>query len=266
MLLLPGATMACLTPRRTHSSTSVAQKVTATSPPRRGSGASSTSATTSIVAPVLVEVWSDVICPWCYIGKRRFETALARLSERGITDIEVVYRAYQLDPGAPVDSTTPALEGYARKFGGHERAVEITNHVTAIAAAEGLEFRMDRALRANTLGAHRGLRMVLVREGTLAQARAKENLMRAYFTDGENVGDPAVVARCCAVGDIREVEVVERLAAGGYVDEFEADITGAIEHDITAVPTFVVDRRFAIPGAQDVEVFERVLTKLAARE
>lgn len=220
----------------------------------------------SIVAPVIVEVWSDVICPWCYIGKRRFETALARLAERGITGIDVVYRSYQLDPGAPVDSTIPALEGYARKFGGHERAVEITNHVSSIAAAEGLEFRMDRALRANTRLAHRGLRVVLDRAGAAAQAEANDNLMRAYFSDGENIGDVEVVARCCAVGGLSPDEITERLAAGDCIDEFEADITGALEHGITAVPTFVVDGRFAIPGAQDVEVFERVLAKLATAE
>ena len=220
----------------------------------------------SIVAPVLVEVWSDVICPWCYIGKRRFEAALARLAERGITGIDVVYRAYQLDPGAPADSTVPALEGYARKFGGHERAVEITNHVSSVAAAEGLEFRMDRALRANTRLAHRGLLMVLDRAGSAAQARANDNLMRAYFTDGENIGDPAVVARCCAVGGVTEAEVVDSLAAGGWADEVEADIAGAAERDVTAVPTFLIDGMFAVPGAQDVEVFERVLAKLATRE
>lgn len=266
MLLLPGATTACRTPSRTHSSTSVAQNVTATSPPWRGSGAAVTSAMAPIVAPVLVEVWSDVICPWCYIGKRRFETALARLAERGITGFEVVYRAYQLDPGAPVDSTIPALEGYARKFGGHDRAVEITNHVTSIAAAEGLEFRMDLALRANTRLAHRGLRMVLDRAGAAAQAAANERLMRAYFTDGENVGDPSVVACCCAVGDLSAGEVAAWLADGGSIVDVEADLAGAAELDITAVPTFVVDGRFAIPGAQDVEVFERVLAKLAAAQ
>src|SRR6187431_3514883 len=100
-----------------------------------------------------VEIWSDVVCPWCYIGKRRFERAVAEVAD----DIEVraVYRPYQLDPSAPRGASVPVVEAYARKFGGPERAEQILDHVTRIAADDGIEFRMDRALRANTLLAHR---------------------------------------------------------------------------------------------------------------
>lgn len=213
---------------------------------------------------MLVEVWSDVICPWCYIGKRRFETALSNLEARGVSGIQVVYRAYQLDPSAPTDTTTPALEGYARKFGGHERALEITGRVTSVAAAEGLEFRMDLARRANTRLAHRGMRRVLDLAGPAAQAEANENLMRAYFTEGADLGDVATVTRCCSVAGIDAGSFEAWLQTDDGGDEVDADIAGAAERDITAVPTFVIDGRFAIPGAQDVEVFERVLAKLAS--
>lgn len=216
------------------------------------------------MALVIVEVWSDVICPWCYIGKRRFETARQHLAARGIADFEVVYRAYQLDPGAPTDHPTPALEGYAKKFGGHQRALQITDHVSEVARTVGLEFWMDRALRANTMLAHRGMRRVLDIAGANAQGDANENLMRAYFTEGFDLGDAEVVADCCAVGGIRRAEMLAFLGGDGLADEVRADIAAATERDITAVPTFVVDDRFAIPGAQDVEVFERVLERMAS--
>ena len=109
-------------------------------------------------APVLVEVWSDVVCPWCYIGKRRFAAAVGdarRRPGRSTPTIEVVYRPFQLDPNAPPGTTMPVAEAYARKFGGPEQAAAIIDNITAIAAAEGLEFHLDRAQRANTRDAHR---------------------------------------------------------------------------------------------------------------
>src|SRR4051794_2606365 len=103
-----------------------------------------------MVRPSLeIEIWSDVVCPWCYIGKRRFETAVREVA--GEIDVEVVYRPFQLDPTASSGTAQPVVEVYATKFGGPERAAEILQRVTSTAASEGIEFRMDRALRANTL-------------------------------------------------------------------------------------------------------------------
>ncbi|MBM3638367.1 MAG: DsbA family oxidoreductase [Actinobacteria bacterium] len=209
-----------------------------------------------------VEIWSDVVCPWCYIGKRQFEEALARLHDAGTgTDIEVVYRSYQLDPTAPPGGSTPAREAYARKFGGYERADQIIGHVTRIAADSGIEFRMDRAIRANTMLAHRALHFVLTEIGSTAQAAMKEQLLRAYFTDGENVGDLDVVVSCAERAGIDADALRRWLESDVGVAEVVADIEAAQMRDITGVPAFVLDDRFLIPGAQDVDVFEQLLTR-----
>ena len=116
------------------------------------------------------------MCPWCYIGKRRFEKAVAVLREKGVTEpIEVTYRAYQLDPTAPTGAGTPVRDAYAKKFGGRERAEQILGHVTKVASADGIEFRMDIALRANTLLAHRALHFALGC-GPAAQRRPPQGL------------------------------------------------------------------------------------------
>jgi len=209
-----------------------------------------------------VEIWSDVVCPWCYIGKRRFDEALSRLREQGHgDDIEVVYRAYQLDPSAPPGGSMPAREAYARKFGGEERADQIIGHVTRIAAASGIEFRMDRAIRANTMLAHRALHRVLTTRGSADQAALKEELLRAYFTDGRNVGDIDVVVACAERAGLDAGDLREWLDTDGGVAEVVADIEAAQMRDITGVPAFVIDDRFLIPGAQEVDVFEQLLMR-----
>jgi len=209
-----------------------------------------------------VEVWSDVVCPWCYIGKRRFEEAIARLHAAGQgTDIEVVYRAYQLDPSAPPGGSVPAREAYARKFGGYERADQIIDHVTRIAADSGLDFRMDRAIRANTMLAHRALHFVLTEIGSTAQAALKEELLRSYFTNGENVGDIEVVLSCVERAGLDVDSLRDWLESDSGVTDVTADIEAAQMRDITGVPAFVIDDRFLIPGAQEVDVFEQLLTR-----
>ena len=146
---------------------------------------------------VNVEIWSDVVCPWCFIGKRRFEAAVARLREKGVTEpINVVFRAYQLDPTAPVGAPTPVVDAYAKKFGGTERAIQILNHVTKVAAGDNIEFNMDIAVRANTILCHRALHWALVTYGATQQNDLKEALLRAYFTDGKDVGNIATVLEC----------------------------------------------------------------------
>lgn len=207
-----------------------------------------------------VEIWSDVVCPWCFIGKRRFDEALERLRAAGVDDdIEVVYRSYQLDPTAPAVGSTPARDAYAKKFGGYERADQIIGHVTRIAADSGIEFRMDRAIRANTMVAHRALHYVLTEFGTPAQALLKEELLRAYFTEGENVGDIDVVVACAERAKIDATDLRPWLESDAGINDVDADIEVAQMRDITGVPAFVLDDRFLIPGAQEVDVFEQLL-------
>ncbi|MEN9644480.1 MAG: hypothetical protein RL238_1149 [Actinomycetota bacterium] len=207
-----------------------------------------------------VEIWSDVVCPWCYIGKRRFETAVEQLKDEA--DIEIVFRPYQLDPTASPGKSAPVKEAYAKKFGGPERAEQIIGHVTSVAAEEGLEFHMEKALRANTLLAHR---LLWLAEATGQQYALKERLLQAYFVDGLDVGDPEVLADCAAEVGMPRDRVLAFLASDDGVDEVRAQLAFAAEAEITAVPTYVIDGRWAVPGAQDPDTFVTVIRRLLAK-
>lgn len=213
-----------------------------------------------------MEIWSDVVCPWCYIGKRRFETALARLGAKGISEpIEVRYRSYQLDPRAPTTQVTPVVDAYAKKFGGRERAEQILTHLTNVAAADGLEFRFDVAKRANTVLAHRVLHWVHDIHGPAAQAAAKEQMLAAYFTLGLDISDVDVLVSQCAGAGLDVSALSAWLADGGGLDAVAADMQAAADREITAVPSYVIDDKFLIPGAQDASLFEQVLGKMLSR-
>ena len=213
-----------------------------------------------------VEVFSDVVCPWCFIGKRRLETAVANLAAKGVTiDLEITYRPYQLDPTAPSHEPTPVIDAYAKKFGGHERAAEIIAHVTSVAAQDGINFRMDLALRANTALAHRLLAYALSEHGAGVQSQLKERLLRAYFEDGLDIGSIDVLASCAQEVGIDRVAATSHLESDAGISELAEELLFAAQNDITAVPTFIFDDKWSVPGAQDVAVFERVLMKLSEK-
>jgi predicted DsbA family dithiol-disulfide isomerase len=212
------------------------------------------------MAVIRIDVWSDVVCPWCYIGKRRFERALTELD--GEIAVEVTYHAFQLDPTAPTGSAQPVKDAYAAKFGGPERAQQMIDRATDAAAGEGIEFRLDRALRANTLLAHRLIWLAGQPGSTVPQPAMKERLLQAYFTDGSNIGDPDTLADCAADVGFDRAEIVEFLEGDVGVAEVAGEIAQAAEFGITAVPTFVINGQWAVPGAQDTETFVRVLRKL----
>lgn len=217
----------------------------------------------SIVASMRIEIFSDVICPWCFIGKRRFETAISRLRDRGV-DVQVDYsfRPFQLDPTAPTDSPTPAKDAYAKKFGGLERATEILDHVTTVAAQDKITFNMDIAVRANTFLAHRLLSYALKQHGASVQIPLKELIMDAYFTEGKNIGDIDVLADCAESAGIDRNEAHTFLSGDEFVDEVRAEISEAAEYGVTAVPTFIINGQWSVPGAQDVEMFERIIERI----
>jgi len=239
------------TPARTASSASVAQNVAAALIPP--------SCPVSCSA-VKVDIWSDVVCPWCYIGKRRFEAALRRFP--AAADVTVTFRAFQLDPGAPPGAATPVREVYERKFGPGQ-ADGMIERVTTMAADEGLTFDMDRALRANTLLAHRLLWLAGERG---VQDALKERLLRAYFSEGRNVGDPDTLADLAAECGLDREAVLGFLASDAGRAEVAGDLTEALELGITAVPTYVFDGRWSVPGAQDPDTFLRVLERVAELE
>jgi predicted DsbA family dithiol-disulfide isomerase len=207
---------------------------------------------------MLVEIYSDVVCPWCYIGKRRFEEALREFEHADA--VEVRWRPFQLDPRAP-STPTPVLDAYARKFGGPEQAREIVDHITAVAAEVGLDFHLDIAQRGNTFDAHRLL--WFVREDAERQSALKERLMRAYFVEGADIGDRTTLA--ALAGDVGVERASEFLASGEGSEEVRAGLATANELEITAVPTFVFDGgRWSVPGAQDPSTFLVVLRKVFA--
>jgi predicted DsbA family dithiol-disulfide isomerase len=217
---------------------------------------------------VNVEVWSDVVCPWCYIGKRKFATGLAlvrtELADAGVeVDFDVSYHPYQLDPTAAPGVAGPVVEMYAKKFGGPEQAAAIISTVSDRAAEVGLEFRMDRALRANTLLAHRLIWLAGDPDSPVTQDAMKERLLEAYFHDGLNIGDPDVLADCAAEVGFDRAEAYEFLASTRGTDEVRAELDVASDQGITAVPTYVINGRWAIPGAQEPETFAQVLRKMA---
>ena len=209
---------------------------------------------------VEVEIWSDVVCPWCYIGKRRFETAVAELADE--IDVHVVFKPFQLDPTASPGKAGPVLDAYAKKFGGLEHAHQIIDHVTTVAADSGLQFRMDWALRANTLLAHR---LLWLAQSTDNQVALKERLLQAYFIDGVDIGDPEVLATCASDVGLDHDRVLAFLDSDEGVAEVRDELRSATDMEITAVPTFVFDGKWMVPGAQDPDTFAQVLRRVVAK-
>jgi len=205
---------------------------------------------------VEIEIYSDVVCPWCYIGMRR----LMRVVESDGGPVTLRWRAFQLDPSAP-ESPRPLLESLAEKFGGPERARQITERTAAVAAAEGIELNFDRALSANTFDAHR-LIWFAARAGK--QAVLVEALHRAHFTDGLDIGSPWVLAQVADSVDVNGAAAF--LSSDAGVREVRAELDHARELGITAVPTFVFAGKYAITGAQEESTLRQVLEEVRRRE
>jgi predicted DsbA family dithiol-disulfide isomerase len=202
---------------------------------------------------VQVEIWADVVCPWCYIGKRRFEAALARFPQRD--DVEVVHRSFQLDPSAPRGVTRPTRDVLAAKYGG-PNLDQMFARVEGVAAAEGLDYHLARGTSGNTVDAHRVLHAAAA--AGLSEA-AWELFYRAYFTDARSVFDrDSLVELAVEAGLSREVAVAV-LDSDDYAAAVEDDTRTATSLGATGVPFFVADRRMGVAGAQPVEVMLAML-------
>jgi predicted DsbA family dithiol-disulfide isomerase len=204
-----------------------------------------------------IDIWSDIACPWCYIGKRRLETALAGFDHRD--DVELVYRSFQLDPSAPTEATETAQEMLSSKYGvSREEAAQMQARVTDLAAAEGMTWRHDETVHANTLDAHRLLHLAK-QEGR--QVELKEVFLRANFVEARNMADHAVL-RELAVGAGLPADRVDAVLAGR---EFEADVRADVDqaraYGANGVPFFVVDEKFGVSGAQPTELFGQLLDR-----
>ena len=212
--------------------------------------------------PLRVEIWSDVVCPWCYIGKRRFERALEALPGRD--DVEVTYRSFELNPGAMPEEETDLATRLARKYGvSLEEAKAMNQRVVDAAAGEGLEYRLDIARPGNTFDAHRALQLAR-EEGH--QAEVKERLMRAYFCEGRRIGDRGTVAELAGEVGLEADRVRDVLAGEEFGDAVRADEREAASLGITGVPFFVLNRRFGVSGAQPPEVLAAALHHAAVEE
>jgi predicted DsbA family dithiol-disulfide isomerase len=206
-----------------------------------------------------VEVWSDVVCPWCYVGKRRFEAALARFAHRD--EVELVWRSFELDVSAPQSSAEPGTyaERLATKYGCSViEAQAMVDNMTATAALEGLDFRFDLARPGNTFDAHRLLHLALEHGH---QDELKERLDHATFTEGSPTSDHSALRALAAQVGLPEVEVDAVLASDRYSDAVRADEAQARAYGISGVPFFVIDGRYGISGAQPADAVLQALDK-----
>ncbi|WP_069388001.1 DsbA family oxidoreductase [Cellulosimicrobium cellulans] len=213
---------------------------------------------------VRVDIWSDVACPWCYIGKRRLETALDRLAERGFAPrVEIEYHSFELAPDTPVDFEGTEVDFLAGHKGMPPAQVEqMLAQMTQLAAAEGLSYDFDALRHTKTLTAHELLHHAKAHG---RQVEMKERLLKAYFEEGRHVGRVEVLADLAAEVGLDRDEVVAALEDHRYADDVQADIDQARAYGINGVPFFVVDGRYGVSGAQDPAVFVQVLEE-AARE
>lgn len=208
-----------------------------------------------------IDIWSDVICPWCYLGKRRMERALAQLD--WADEVEIHWRAYLLDPTATAEPKD-LREALERKYG--PGAFDgMVQRLGALGAEEGIDYRFDRAVRVSTLDAHRLLAWSWATGGAASQGPLKERLLLAYFTEGANVAEHATLVRLAGEAGLDRDLAAEVLAADGFRDVVLADLQGALDREITGVPGFVVADRMLIPGAQDADTFVNVLTRVRER-
>ena len=209
---------------------------------------------------MLIEIWSDVVCPWCYIGKRRLEKAVAGFEHAD--QVEVRWRSFQLDPGAPTEPTEVTTAMLARKYGQTvEGARRMQDQVEAVAAEEGLVYRLSETLHLNTVDAHRLIHLAHAHGGTDLQGRVKEALLDAYFSRARNLADHAVLREVGVAAGLDAAQVDEVLAGTRFAAEVQADIDQAQAYGATGVPFFVVDQKYGVSGAQPVDTFTQVLER-----
>jgi len=212
---------------------------------------------TTIAEPLRVDIWSDVICPWCAIGKANLDRALERFD--GADRVEIVWHSFELDPNAPAALAGDHAEQLARKYGMPvEQARRSIERVVTTARGVGLDFRYDRIRPGNTFDAHRVLHLAAERG---LQTQVKERMFRGYFTEGAAIGLPEEVERLAVDAGLDAEEVTEVLESDAYAAEVRADEADAHQLGATGVPFFVFDGRYAVGGAQPPDVLLEVLQR-----
>jgi predicted DsbA family dithiol-disulfide isomerase len=209
-----------------------------------------------------VEIWSDVVCPWCYLGKRRFEQALESFGHRD--EVTVVYRSFELDPSAAPGVTTPTVELLASRYGMSVRqASDAQRQMEQRAAQDGLQFKLDDLRSGNTRDAHRLLHLAKAQG---RQAELAERLHRAYFSEQASVFDHSSLTEFAVEAGLDRDDVLRVLAGDEYADAVEADEAMASALGVTGVPFFAIDRRYGISGAQPADAIVAALDRSWAEE
>lgn len=209
---------------------------------------------------VRVEIWSDVACPWCYVGLARFERAVV---EAGV-EVDAVFRAFELDPSVATGMSSPLLTDYlARKYGDLSRVRAAHARLTEAGAELGIDFRWEGMRRANTFDAHRLLSWALEDRSPATQRDLKGALLRSYFTDGRDVADHTVLTELAQEVGLDGDAATAVLASDRYADHVRAEREEAHRSGIAAVPTFVVNDGWTLQGAHDTSAWVRALTKIS---
>jgi len=211
---------------------------------------------------VKIEVWSDFVCPYCYIGKRKLEAALAEFPQKN--DVEIQFKSYQLDPNSPPYSGQDFYESMSKKFGSAEQAKQMMVNVADQAKMVGLNFHFDTMKPTNTFNAHR-LEKFAATHGKGAEVA--EKLLYANFTESKDVGNIDILANIAADTGLDKDEALAALQDdNAYADEVRADIDEAKQFGITGVPFFIFNRKYSLSGAQPKETFLQVLEKVSEEE
>jgi predicted DsbA family dithiol-disulfide isomerase len=212
---------------------------------------------TEVSEAIKVDIWSDVQCPWCYIGKRKFEDGVARSG----VPVEVEYHSFELAPDTPVDFEGTPVDYLSAKYRtSREQAQSMVDRVVGIAAEVGLDYDYDHIHQTNTVLAHELLHLAKAHG---RQAELKERLLAAYFVEGRHVGRAEDLADLAADVGLDRDEVLAALADHRYLPAVKADMAQAVAYGITGVPFYVVDGKYGVSGAQDAAVFAQVLTQVA---
>lgn len=202
-----------------------------------------------------IEIWSDIMCPFCYIGKRKFESALTPFADKA--NVEVIWKSYQLSPDVKTNPDISIHQFLAQHKGMTvQEATQMNNHVAAMAKEAGLIFNSDKMVVANTFNAHRFAHFA---KQFGKQTEAEELLFRSYFTDGKNIDDYATLIELGKELNLDSDALKTALENGSFADEVRRDIHEAAQIGVRGVPFFVFDRKYAVSGAQDVQVFKETL-------
>lgn len=214
-------------------------------------------AASTVPRSMRIDIWSDIVCPWCAIGKAHLDAALARFDPA--QDVQVVWRSFELDPGAPAVQPGRYMDLLARKYGtSRDGAEAMIDNMTRRAAAVGLHFNFDIARPGNSFDAHR---LVHLGADRGLQGPVKERFLAGYLGEGAAVADPEALARMATEAGLEPAEVRTVLSSDAYADAVRSDEAEAMRLHITGVPFFLVDRRYAIPGAQPPELILATLQR-----